>query len=427
MSTSRGWNVIDEEDGDETEEDANPDERNAGENHGNNGLYTDYNHFARDQANVNSTSIGGQNSLAVDSLVEVVQKTTAAMADSLIKIRPCVTDEAKAAITRREFTEWRSQTLLAVKNMSDHDAYFLIRRGGGKQLMGLLDSLDIEGDIAEDVEPFKRSIEALDKHFNEHQNTLASTIRFRSTFAIKGETNVTYINRLLAEAKLCGFPKNTIGMEVVATILTNSRSEQLKIKATEPDITLEKLRMFASQIDVAEGFNKSNKEQEKKFAAVNQLKTKRRQGSESSDESDPPRPARKQRREVKQEDRYDRDNDGRRGYHRPPQPSRNMGARNKTSVCFRCLSKSHEQYNCKAKHEKCRFCDKVGHTERACYSKRDKISSSRNTKQDKSPRSPVKREGDNQKEKPKGAKLLSLESNEDNKVISGSGNSSDDN
>lgn len=348
---------------------------------------------------------------SMQDMAGAAAKTSAALAESLVKINPCVPTGDPATIPKRAFDDWLFHIKHAISSMKSVDAkghYAILRNTAGPQLVKLLDILDIRDDIPDAVNPFEKALEILTKHFTENTNYILERVKFRATEQLANEACVEYLNRLFIEAKRCGFSKDSIEAEIFQVVRTNARDSSMRSLAGENDCSVAKLRSKADNIDLDKAITASKKEKVSSINAVSQsCRDHKRYRSPSDSDSDGDINMLRSNKRPRERSPYQSSNNDRRfdryqnrqqqfrgnssrehdpvgnhprGYYSQGPRARNLGNPG-SDKCYRCGSSEHESFKCKKRFERCLFCGKMGHTESACYSKKRQEMNQRSAKE----------------------------------------------
>lgn len=204
-------------------------------------------------------------------ITAAMAKSPAAIAESLLKTRPCVPQDAPPNIPKRAFDDWIIHIRAVVGSMTSLDGkgrYTVFRSAAGHQLLDLLSSLDIKDEVECSVNPFEEAVTRLTKYFSSSTNFVMARMTFRDCIQMPDESCVGYLTRLQKAAKECGFGKDSIETEVFLTIRTNARDSEIRRLVGGKDCSMEILRGKAADID----FDNVVVNRKKKSAAVNAVR-----------------------------------------------------------------------------------------------------------------------------------------------------------
>lgn len=330
-----------------------------------------------------------------------MNKQSSALADSLIKIRPCVAKDGKE-INKREFEEWKGYFRMKIDSLTDKSPlkhYELFKHSAGEQLMNLLDALDVEDTVKVDKAPIDKAFEILKKHFDGSVNTITARVIFRNSSQDKKESCEAYVTRVIREAKKCEF-KTEVVKEILSVIRVNSLEKELRQLSGDPACTMESIRDKAKSIDLDNELQRGK--DKKPLAELNSVvkgkskKSKRHRvssssGDESSNssssDSEPEKKGKKKNKKSKRDydNRFSSDKRmepthqqkyGYSQYSRQPEPvsySRDRyssGAQPPSrSSCYRCGDLNHLANHCAFFDKICSFCKRRGHKESVCFAK----------------------------------------------------------
>lgn len=331
----------------------------------------------------NSTSVNMENSMKC--LASALYNSSTVFADSLIRAKPCVAEDAPFTIPRKAYIEWKLQIRSLISPTAPGEPanrYGIFRQAAGSRLLALLDSLDLSSDIVDSQDPCSEALARLDKHFEAEGNNFISRMNFIAAEQKPGEGNVEFLSRKLEEAKWCGFEKTKLEFELVFGIAATASNDKIKTRAAEVGCKFAELRSLASAIDLTTNIDSQKKRKKISVNAVSEASSSRnhkRQLSDSDDSANETAPKRKHYREDRQEDwnrrgKY-RESQNRnynagpsRSFHRDGYQSRNLGApgARSSSNCKCCGFYGHEAADCRKKDEICHNCHKKGHLVKMC-------------------------------------------------------------
>lgn len=340
----------------------------------------------------------------VRSLAAAVEKSSSALAESLVKVEPCVPPNAPPNISKQAFAEWRLQIMAATKTMTSSGSaghYAFMRNSAGHQLRSLLDSLDLNSEIAKSMNPFEAAIDTLDEHFSRDGANIVDRLKLAKMTQKVDEGHVAFISRILEAAKWCGFEGKVIEFEVLLTIASGARDPYLKALAAEEGMKFTNVRRRAEAMDLTASIEDQKNVKPKANSSINEVRNngssssrRRRYSSESTADSDEDHHKHpKKRREYKDQARSDYQ---RRDRYEPK--NGNIGAPRGPVHCSCCGNTGHSFSSCYMKHESCRNCGRVGHLKRVCRQRTEVSSRSKRSENGakngkESKKGPPKKEG----------------------------------
>ncbi|XP_061519197.1 uncharacterized protein LOC133394092 isoform X2 [Anopheles gambiae] len=237
----------------------------------------------------------------------------------------------------------------------------------------LLDTLEATSpnDSSSDAQlfPYTNAMERLHKYYSSHDYVFLQRQKLRSMNQNDGESDLTYVKKIIDLAKLCNYKENQLIETVVDVIqahATNPRVRKTGIKV---------LRKRGSITDLLDKVRECEMEQmnDINFARTHQQNSQVQPSalvaavSNSSYHNNGPRMGGFHRGNSLYHQKYWGMQSGR-GTSRltPSRFSSNRPSGGRREQCGRCTSNYHSSENCHAISKRCRNCHTVGHIERAC-------------------------------------------------------------
>lgn len=152
----------------------------------------------------------------------IIQAEVVWLVAALVKVEPCV----PINISKQAFAEWKIQIMAVKETMASANSagqYDFMRNSAGHQLRSLLDSLDLNSEIADSIDPFKAAMKVLDWHFSRDGANIVDRLKLSKIAQKADEGHVAFITRVLEAAKWCGFKIHAVEFEVLLTIASGAR------------------------------------------------------------------------------------------------------------------------------------------------------------------------------------------------------------
>lgn len=271
--------------------------------------------------------------------------------------RPC---DGEEDIDKKSYEQWKDQleasmNLVGVSDESMKINIFKIKAGRG--LLDVLESTASSSTTPDAIcSPYSNAVRRLDDYFSSRDYILLQRQKLRSTMQKAGESDVSYVKRVLAVAKLCEYGEEQL-VENVADVLQlhaiNVKVREAGRKVSRKGGTLvdlmDKIRAYEIEQLNEAIFAKTHLPNQPNIAAVSH-------GSQYGG-------AHQFRGQPFVENRFGMKFGGERGR---STFKRRGNDNNQRVQCWRCTSYYHSPSTCHALEKVCRKCHAKGHIERAC-------------------------------------------------------------
>ncbi|XP_055614547.1 uncharacterized protein LOC129760890 [Uranotaenia lowii] len=316
-----------------------------------------------------------------------------------LNVPECKPPQGEDDVTRKSFEQWKelleaSMDLAGIESESTKMRFFKIK--AGQQLMDILDNTTSSADGPDFIlEPYSDAIFRLQKYFGSRQYLASHRQKLRSMVQTTGESDLSYVKRVISAAKMCDFDDEQLVENVADVIQCHSMDVKMRDigrkifrKGSSLSDLVEKVRSHELDKLNEEVFAKTHSQStENSVAAVTFSQQSRNRGSNG--------------RFQTQRGGYQFQNRG--GYQNPyrggsqtayrgayqstfrggyqPKSDRNNWRNNQgpyfrpnydsSSIkqpvpCWRCTANFHDAEDCSAKFKVCDKCGLEGHIQRAC-------------------------------------------------------------
>lgn len=291
-----------------------------------------------------------------------------------LNITECRPIEGEDEIDRKSFERWRelldaSMEFAGVVDEFSKMSIFKIK--AGSKLMEVLDNTSSQIDDPDvTVYPYSNVMSRLKKHFNSRDYVLLQRQKLRSMAQNKEESDLNYVKRVAAVAKLCDYATDQL-MENVAAVV---QAQALNIKVREAGRkVMRKGGTLSDFFDKIRGIE-IEKLHEENFIR-NHREIKRDNQEIAAVRYDHPsvpqlrqhpqfvsKPLRSSHTAAYNQFRMTGSYRGRGGAQRGMNRISSSGRK----PCWRCTGSFHGPQECHAINKVCRNCQRLGHIERAC-------------------------------------------------------------
>lgn len=282
------------------------------------------------------------------------------MSFAALQIPECKPADGEQDIDRRSFELWRDilEASMNFSNITDESTKMSVfRMKAGAKLIDVLENTVSNAKAPEEeLLPYSNVMYRLREFYGSRDYVLLQRQKLRSMSQNIGETDVTFVKRVAAVAKLCDYGSEKM-METVADVV---QSHALNVKVREAarkimrkggSITelLDKVRSAEIERQSEELYTKNHQQETVSVAAVSYATANYGQSPNYR---------------------------GRGNFYRARGGLRSRGALSRVDrehygtrlSCWRCGSNFHLPHNCHAIDKICRRCQIKGHIERACTS-----------------------------------------------------------
>lgn len=294
------------------------------------------------------------------------------MSFASLQVSTCTPKEGEE-VDKKSFERWKEQLEAAMKFAGIFNENMKMNAFKMKAGYSLLDTLEATSpnDSSSDAQlfPYTNAMERLHKYYSSHDYVFLQRQKLRSMNQNDGESDLTYVKKIIDLAKLCNYKDNQLIETVVDVIqahATNPRVRKTGIKV---------LRKRGSITDLLDKVRECEMEQmnDINFARTHQQNSQVQPSalvaavSNSSYHNNGPRMGGFHRGNSLYHQKYWGMQSGR-GTSRltPSRFSSNRPSGGRREPCGRCTSNYHSSENCHAISKRCRNCHTVGHIERAC-------------------------------------------------------------
>lgn len=286
---------------------------------------------------------------------ESLLATVSNMSLGSLNIPECRPSEGETDVDKKAYEQWKeilnaSFNLVRATNEQARMDIFRIK-AGSKLLEVMQGTASTEGMPDERTTPFSNAIARLDQYFGSRTYIIGQRGKLISMVQLGGESNIAFVRRVAAAAKLCGYKSDEEMEAVVRTIVRGTADSRVRVLAqrnwvNQGDINslIALVRDREMEILNEEEYQKTNRPTCSTIAAITQpaaphFPFRRGMGSR-------PRGIHRGRRIFQQ------------GQTRNQGTSRN--------VCWRCASIYHGPSECPSQDKVCHNCNRRGHLSRCC-------------------------------------------------------------
>lgn len=281
------------------------------------------------------------------------------MSLSTMTIPECVPSDGESDIDKKGYEYWKniltaSLNLTQANDESTKMDVFKIK--AGPKLLELFNGTKSSTSMPnESSHPFSNAIARLDCYFGSRAYTLSQRSKLLNTVQRNGETNIQFVRRVAASAKLCGYDKEDDEMEAVArTVIKSSTDKRVRtlahrnwVRQGSLNDLIDLVRDHDTELSNEEEFQKMRQPQRTASIAAITSHVRPRGHSQRGTFG-----------------RFNHAFRGRPPYHRTV--ARSQGSSNIS--CWRCASVYHDSGHCPVIDKVCHTCKQQGHLARCCPS-----------------------------------------------------------
>lgn len=269
-----------------------------------------------------------------------------------LNIPECKPSDGDTDIDKKAYEHWKeiiSASFNLVHATDEQAKMDMFKIKAGPKLLEVMQGTSSTTDMPDErSQPFSNAIARLDRFFGSRTYIIGQRGKLMNTVQTKGESNISFVRRVAAAAKLCDYKSEEEMEAVVRTIVKGTADSRVRILAhrnwvNQGDMNslIAMVRDREMELFNEEEYQKLNRQNTATVAAVSEaaeFRTQFRRGTG-------PRFRGSQR--------------GRGGYQRGHQgPSR--------SACWRCASMYHGPAECPNLDKVCHNCNRRGHLARTC-------------------------------------------------------------
>lgn len=305
--------------------------------------------LALNTAKSDTGAVGHHRAPDNESLLATMNK----MSLGSLNIPECKPSEGETDVDKKAYEHWKAilNASFSLVHASDEQAKMdIFRIKAGPKLLEIMQGTSSSiGMPDESTQPFSNAIARLDQYFGSRTYIIGQRGKLISTVQYSGESNVSFVRRVAAAAKLCDYKPDEEMEAIVRTIVRGTTDSRVRVLAhrnwvNEGDMNslIALVRDREMEISNEEEYQKLNRPTSSTIAAVSQApRMQFRRGSGTR-----PRGSYRGRGTFRQS-------------HTPMQgPSRKS--------CWRCASIYHEPSDCPNQNTVCHNCNHRGHLARRC-------------------------------------------------------------
>lgn len=284
-----------------------------------------------------------------------------------LQVPECKPIDGEDDIDRKSYEQWKhileaSMQLAGVVDEATKMNIFRIK--AGPKLLDVFEStLSYPDSPDHETFPYANAVHRLNAFFGSRDYVFMQRQRLRSLIQKPGESDVQYVKRVIAVAKLCDFTEDNLAEHVADSIQSHALNR--KVRETGRKILrkggslvelLERVRALEMEQLNEDIFAKNHQQSQHLEVAAVSYGNQRNRGMPTGTSN--------KRAGVQQRFSSNWRSERGRGY------NRRQFVRNTTSSrvpCWRCMSKQHQASECYAIDKICRNCNIKGHFERACH------------------------------------------------------------
>ncbi|XP_058451171.1 uncharacterized protein LOC131430314 [Malaya genurostris] len=292
------------------------------------------------------------------------------MSLSTMSIPECVPSEGEVDIDKKGYEYWKNilvASLNLIQATDERTKIDVFRIKAGPKLLELLHGTSSSAEMPdESSHPFGNALARLDCYFGSRAYMLSQRSKLLNTIQQSGETNIQFVRRVAASAKLCGYDKEDDEMEAVArTLIKSSTDKRVRtlahrnwVKQGSLNDLIDMVRDYETELSNEIEFKKLRQPQEAvSIAAI----TSNIQGHGQFN------------RNIM--GRVNNGNRGKRTFNR----GRFETPRNS---CWRCASIYHGPAQCPCIDKVCHNCNRRGHLSRCCVDRNRQTTGKRQNESD---------------------------------------------
>lgn len=160
------------------------------------------------------------------------------LSKNLLRIEPCKPAEGCDTISAAVYQRWRKMLLRTVESLSEEEKESFFLRSAGTQLMDIYE-MQIDNCQQDELSetPFSDILTSLDSYFESGgiKNEACSVFESMKRNSAKGESQVSFLDRLARAAKNCGFPTHEFDKKLMTVMARNTDDDGVRKAAIEVD------------------------------------------------------------------------------------------------------------------------------------------------------------------------------------------------
>lgn len=274
------------------------------------------------------------------------------MSLSTMNIPECKPSEGEVDIDKKGYEYWKNilvASLNLIQATDERTKMDVFSIKAGPDLLELLQGTKSSAEMPDEHDyPFSNALARLDGYFGSRAYMLSQRSKLLNMRQRPGETNIQFVRRVAASAKLCGYEKGEDEMEALSrTVIKSANDKRVRtlaqrnwVKQGSLNDLIDQVREYEAELSNEEEFQKMRKPQG--TASVAAIANERGQSYRSG--------------------RFNNGNRGRGAHYRAPvrkqEPSR--------KACWRCASIYHGPTQCPCIETVCHYCKEPGHLARCC-------------------------------------------------------------
>ncbi|XP_055592407.1 uncharacterized protein LOC129744077 [Uranotaenia lowii] len=265
-----------------------------------------------------------------------------------LQIGECRPLEGEDEIDKKSFEQWRNifESALKIAGIADESTKISIfKMKAGAKLIDVLESTPNVESPDEETSPYSNVMCRLQEYYGSRNYTLLQRQKLRSMPQASGESDLKYMKRVVAVAKLCDYNADQL-VETVADVVQKAREAARKVMRKGGSLQGLMNKVRAAEIE---------KQNEEIFARNHQPSSMAEIAAVSYSRSS-----------QNFRGRFASAHRGRGSYPRGRGFSGGIGTTFVRTACWRCTGHFHRPHECHAIDKECRRCHVMGHIERAC-------------------------------------------------------------
>ncbi|XP_058817267.1 uncharacterized protein LOC131680570 [Topomyia yanbarensis] len=308
----------------------------------------DYLNFESNEAGQQQTTSAGNESLLT---------TMSNMSLGSLNIPECKPSEGETEVDKKAYEQWKeilNASFNLVRATDERAKMDIFRIKAGPKLLDVMQGTSSTSDMPDErIMPYSNAISRLDNYFGSRTYIIGQRAKLMNTVQHSGESNISFVRRAAAAAKLCAYKSEEEMEALVRTIVKGTIDSRVRVLAhrnwvSQGDMNslIELVRDREMELFNEEEYQKLNRQNNVTIATV----------SKRLDTRDQFRRGTAFRLRGTQRGRGTL----RRGQVRPQGPLQN--------ACWRCASIYHGPARCPNLDKVCHNCGRRGHLARACIS-----------------------------------------------------------
>lgn len=272
-----------------------------------------------------------------------------------LNIPECKPSDGETDIDKKAYEHWKeivTASFNLVRATDEHAKMDIFRIKAGTKLLEVMQGTSTTADMPDERNlPFSNAIARLDKYFGSRTYIIGQRGKLMNTVQLKGESNISFVRRVAAAAKLCDYKGEEEMEAIVRTIVKGTTDSRVRILAHRNWVSQGDMNSLIAmvhdremEISNEEEYQKLNRPISSTIAAVSQ----------------PTEPRGQFRRATGP--RFKGNQRGRGAYHRGQCHNQGLSR----SACWRCASMYHGPADCPNIDKVCHNCNRRGHLARTC-------------------------------------------------------------